>query len=146
MPFQFAGLYSDTLVNTFSGVPYRNTQYTVYASDGITPAPLYTSRTKAVSATNPATTDNYGNATFYADPGLYVISLLGTAVPIEVTRDAAEQSVNGSAALLITGTGSPASVVSAPVGSIYLRTDGGASTTLYVKESGGSGNTGWTAK
>jgi hypothetical protein len=42
------------------------------------------------------------------------------------------------------GTGSPENVVAATVGSIYLRTDGGASTTLYVKESG-TGNTGWRA-
>ena len=37
------------------------------------------------------------------------------------------------------------SLVAAAVGSIYSRTDGGASTSLYVKESG-SGNTGWVAK
>jgi hypothetical protein len=43
------------------------------------------------------------------------------------------------------GTGSPESVVTAPVGSMYTRTDGGAGTTLYVKESG-AGNTGWVAK
>lgn len=43
------------------------------------------------------------------------------------------------------GTGSPESAVTAPVGSLFLRTDGGANTTLYVKESG-SGNTGWVAK
>ncbi len=43
------------------------------------------------------------------------------------------------------GTGSPESVVTAPVGSLFSRTDGGASTTLYVKESG-SGNTGWQPK
>jgi hypothetical protein len=42
------------------------------------------------------------------------------------------------------GTGSPQSVVTAPVGSVFVRTDGGASTTLYVKESG-TGNTGWVA-
>lgn len=40
------------------------------------------------------------------------------------------------------GTGSPEGVLSASVGSVYRRTDGGASTTLYVKESG-TGNTGW---
>lgn len=44
-----------------------------------------------------------------------------------------------------TGTGTPESSVTAPVGSLYLRTDGGASTTLYVKESG-AGDTGWVAK
>lgn len=43
------------------------------------------------------------------------------------------------------GAGSPEGVVTAIVGSMYMRTDGGASTTLYVKTSG-TGNTGWTAK
>jgi hypothetical protein len=43
------------------------------------------------------------------------------------------------------GTGSPEGVVTAPVGRLFTRSDGGASTTLYVKESG-SGNTGWVAK
>ena len=43
------------------------------------------------------------------------------------------------------GTGSPEGVVTAPVGRIYLREDGGANTTLYIKESG-TGNTGWVAK
>lgn len=43
------------------------------------------------------------------------------------------------------GAGTPEGVVTATVGSMFTRTDGGASTTLYVKESG-SGNTGWIAK
>lgn len=43
------------------------------------------------------------------------------------------------------GAGSPETVVTAPVGSLFTRTDGGANTTLYVKESG-AGNTGWVAK
>jgi hypothetical protein len=43
------------------------------------------------------------------------------------------------------GSGSPESVVTAPVGSIYTDTAGGAATTLYVKESG-TGSTGWIAK
>lgn len=46
---------------------------------------------------------------------------------------------------IYSGTGSPEGVVTANVGSIYRRTDGGASTTLYVKESG-AGNSGWVAK
>lgn len=53
--------------------------------------------------------------------------------------------LGGAGQLVLTGTGTPQSVVTAPVGSIFLRTDGGASTTLYVKESG-TGNTGWVAK
>lgn len=47
--------------------------------------------------------------------------------------------------LLLTGEGTPESAVVAPVGSVFLRSDGGTSTTLYVKETG-SGDTGWVAK
>jgi len=43
------------------------------------------------------------------------------------------------------GAGSPEGVVTAPVGSLYSRSDGGLLTSLYVKESG-SGNTGWVGK
>lgn len=46
---------------------------------------------------------------------------------------------------LIRGTGSPEGVVSAVVGAVYLRSNGGAGTTLYVKESG-TGKTGWVGK
>jgi hypothetical protein len=42
---------------------------------------------------------------------------------------------------IITGTGAP-SDNSLPVGTLYLRKDGGASTTLYVK----TGAATWTAK
>lgn len=53
---------------------------------------------------------------------------------------------NGSGgATWTSGTGSPEGVVTATAGSLYTDTNGGASTTLYVKESG-SGNTGWVAK
>lgn len=45
----------------------------------------------------------------------------------------------------VLGTGTPEGAVTAPVGSLYLRTDGGALTSLYVKESG-TGNTGWVGK
>jgi len=43
------------------------------------------------------------------------------------------------------GADTPEAAVTAPVGSLFLRSNGGASTTLYVKESG-TGNTGWVAK
>ena len=46
---------------------------------------------------------------------------------------------------IIAGSGSPEGVLTAGVGSIYQRTDGGAGTSIYVKESG-SGMTGWVAK
>jgi len=43
------------------------------------------------------------------------------------------------------GSGTPEGAVTAPVGAVFHRTDGGAATSFYVKESG-SGNTGWVAK
>jgi hypothetical protein len=43
------------------------------------------------------------------------------------------------------GAGSPEGVVTAPVGSLYSRSDGGLLTSLYVKQSG-TGNTGWAGK
>jgi hypothetical protein len=46
---------------------------------------------------------------------------------------------------VFSGSGSPNSVVTAPIGSLYVNTTGTAGTTLYVKESG-TGNTGWVAK
>lgn len=46
---------------------------------------------------------------------------------------------------IYTGTGTPEGAVTAGVGSLYLRQDGGALTTLYVKETG-TGNTGWVGK
>lgn len=44
------------------------------------------------------------------------------------------------------GTGSPLNVVVADIGTLYTRTDGGANTTLYVKEAGNGLSTGWVAK
>ena len=47
---------------------------------------------------------------------------------------------------IIVGTETPEGNVGAPVGSLFLRTDGGTGTSLYVKETGTNGNTGWVAK
>jgi hypothetical protein len=54
--------------------------------------------------------------------------------------------INASGPIIKAGTGSPESVVTAAIGSLYLRSDGGAGTTLYVKESGAGTSTGWIAK
>lgn len=43
------------------------------------------------------------------------------------------------------GAGTPEGVVTAPIGSLYSRSDGGLLTSFYVKQSG-TGNTGWAAK
>jgi len=55
-------------------------------------------------------------------------------------------NLGGNAGPLISaGNGNPEGVVSSVAGGLYLRLDGGANSTLYVKESG-TGNTGWVAK
>lgn len=71
-----------------------------------------------------------GNGTYWAGSGL--LELGGSD---ETTPDA----------IILTGNGSPEGVVTANVGSIYMRLNGGAGTSMYVKESG-TGNTGWVAK
>ena len=64
---------------------------------------------------------------------------------VEVARSHPNGVSTGGAGLIRAGTGSPEGVVTAPVGTLYQRLDGGAGTTLYVKETG-TGNTGWVAK
>lgn len=53
--------------------------------------------------------------------------------------------LGGGAVQIRTGTGSPEGTVAAPLGSLYLNQAGGAMT-LWVKQSGAAGNTGWVAK
>jgi len=74
-------------------------------------------------------------------------SLNTTTVLLKCDTDVAsgKKLTYNSSQQLLWGTGSPETVVTATVGSMFLRTDGGASTTLYIKESG-TGNTGWIAK
>jgi parallel beta-helix repeat protein len=61
-------------------------------------------------------------------------------------RQALELADNpGSYVYEYAGSGSPEGVVTSPVGSTYRRSDGGAGTAFYVKESG-TGATGWVAK
>lgn len=79
------------------------------------------------------------------------ISQAGAGV-IQFITNAVERVRVDDAGLLMAGaqkwivvTGTPEGVVTAPVGSLATRTDGGAATTLYIKESG-TGSTGWIAK
>ena len=52
---------------------------------------------------------------------------------------------DGQTVRIYAGYGSPESAVVAGIGSLYLRYDGGAGTSLYVKQSG-TGATGWVGK
>lgn len=53
--------------------------------------------------------------------------------------------IQATSAKIYGGTGTPEGIVTAQQGSIFARTNGGAGTSLYIKESG-VGNTGWVGK
>lgn len=98
------------------------------------------------SGTTVQATDGLGALTTFSASTIE----LGNASDTTIARSGSGRvSIEGNdiitAATIISGTGSPEGVVTAVVGRLYLRTDGGVGTTLYVKESG-SGNTGWAAK
>jgi hypothetical protein len=65
--------------------------------------------------------------------------------PVKIAGSITGKSVVVGTAQILSGSGSPEGVVSAPMGSLYLNTLGGANNTMWVKEVG-SGSTGWTAK
>jgi len=68
---------------------------------------------------------------------------LGTIARRFLTVRANAYTVGASTCTITSGTGTPEGVVTAGVGSIFMRRD--AATALYVKQTG-TGNTGWVAK
>lgn len=88
--------------------------------------------------------DNWNNLGLYAR--VYRVTVAGNVVTGVEDHRAGPYGVHGGGGIaLISGAGTPEAAVVAPVGTLFTRTDGGAGTTLYVKESG-TGNTGWVAK
>ena len=96
----------------------------------------------ATNLTGTATGLTAGNATT-------AVNLNGGTVSATTVVASGVASLNGGISVngptITSGTGSPEGAVTASVGSVFLRTNGGAVTTLYIKESG-AGNTGWVAK
>ena len=72
-------------------------------------------------------------------------TLFGDGTRVSPLRVLSGVNLSASGPTISAGAGTPESVIIAPVGSLFLRSDGGTGTTLYVKETG-SGNTGWVAK
>jgi len=70
------------------------------------------------------------------------------SLPVEPQRVVREiaQELNAYAGRIFVGAGSPETKITAVRGSLYLRTDGGAGTTLYIKEANDTLATGWAAK
>jgi hypothetical protein len=73
---------------------------------------------------------------------------LGNVTPAEITdinNELLSLQNQIDALPLKTGIGNPNGFVTASPGTLYLNSSGGATTTLWVKESG-TGDTGWIAK
>ena len=70
-----------------------------------------------------------------------------TELPVSTgLAPAVQRNFDALAAAILTGRGDPTGVVPARVGTLYVDLDGGAATTLYVKETGDITSTGWAAK
>jgi len=74
---------------------------------------------------------------------LEIVNSAGTAVAYLTSTGAFSPQNTGAAQYA--GAGTPEGAVTANPGSTYMRTNGGAGTSFYVKESG-TGNTGWVGK
>lgn len=82
-------------------------------------------------------------ATGHLTPGAATTYNIGSSsLPINDITVGGRLYWTGATVFDYSGAGSPEGVVTASVGSVYRRTDGGAATTLYVKESGAL-STGW---
>ena len=100
---------------------------------------------------------NAALGTYVAVRGIYVVSNATTFLTIGPNRNTFTTPIYGatgakyhygtlaSGVHIYSGNGSPEGVITAPVGSLYLRLDGGSGTTLYVKQVG-SDEYGWSGK
>lgn len=139
-------MYARTLIQDLStsNKIYSNAIITIYeVSAGMitdTLATLYSGLTGSGTLQNPQTLDAYGK---FRQPVYIDGDVIMKVTGLGNTPDHDTGIIK--AGLVISGTGSPEGSVSASVGTMYLRLDGGTDTTLYIKESGSS-STGWVAK
>lgn len=98
MAFAFAGFYTEVFENENRAL-LRNEPVTVYLPGTTTEATLYSSRAKATQAANPFSTDEFGNGSFFADPGEYDLLFNGftTTVTVPIDPEEAAQDTDLSA-------------------------------------------------
>jgi len=124
--------YSMQILNTTDCIVRNNVM-----EDGATTDWVSTGSTTLVQS------QNYPNTNF-GGPGIDYFSneiTAGSGVNIA----AGETIMSTGTGRIYFGSGTPEGAVTATVGSIYLRNNGGVGSSFYVKETG-SGNTGWAAK
>lgn len=72
-------------------------------------------------------------------------SFTSATVAVEATSQTILVGGQQGDVVVLVGAGDPEAAITAPIGSVFYRNDGGAGTVLNIKESG-TGNTGWVAK
>ena len=145
-----------------NGLTIQNNTVTVASGNGIEVYSNIANMTGAVISGNFAIDTNTGLYAYYlraAGAGAIVNCVFGGNAQTGFTTHLATSgsvtfarsinpagfAMNTANLIWLTGSGTPEGAVTADVGSLYTRSNGGASTTLYIKESG-TGNTGWVAK
>lgn len=146
------GIYADTGstgINVY-GCWFESQNYNTYAINlnGSSKLKCYGSRFSSLLGNHECDVilmTNSGYADFRMNTHMYDSRLKYASGSYGVTSDTHtpfDSSVD-RAVRIIEGEGNPEGSVSAPIGSIFLRADGGAMSTIYTKESG-VGNTGWS--
>lgn len=128
------------------GNPLSNGSVEFYDAGTSTLSEIWSDNPRVTPQANPVTLNSRGepaNPIFLAYGKLYDVVVKDELGATVYTVDNYYQA--SDTGLLLYGSGTPEGAVTAGIGTLYLRTNGGASTTLYVKESG-TGNTGWVAK
>lgn len=122
------------IINSASGAIQANSATALYLRGNI-----------ADSAGNVGTW--IGNGTTLTSPDRRIVGFsrdtpVTHASPVAYVRSDGSYEIGTGGPLVMAGSGTPEGSVTAPVGSIYLRSNGAAGTAVYIKGSG-SGNTGW---
>lgn len=118
--------FSDNVTGDNQGAPTQAREWA--ASDIVN---LYQYNNTSISS--PSLARNFASIT----------NIFGSNQPKMQLTDDTGQILYGN---LRSGTGDPNSAIVGSPGDLWLRTDGGAGTTLYVKESGSGTDTGWVGK
>ena len=113
----------------------------IYAPTGVTPRLV----ANGADANHNLNLQSKGTGVIQAN-GVEVATISGTQTLTNKTlTDPKVTAASGTTPTISAGAGTPEGSVTANPGSLYMRNDGGAGTSLYIKESG-TGNTGWVGK
>jgi len=162
--------YQNVIIDT-SGAGIPSTTISVYNQGTVTLSTIY-SNNGITPIANPFLSDSAGSFNFYAANGRYDVALTktgytfgtdlydiqlfdlvasplvfaGTVTAAVIGTPSITISSGGNitfgSVIITSGTGTPEGVKTAPISSLFLRSDGGVDTAIYYKQSG-AGNTGW---